>query len=252
MKPSFVLAAAGAVLGLLGFGGPAFFREPVPASPAAAPPAFTFTHGLEATTVVVGGAVQPGVKAKGVIDPPLPNGVVGHISSVRVTHRAGVPADRELPAGAYTGGANHGVWNVQIQDADGRGKPDDGAAIAVTFTVKGADVTVTFANPRKPGKLVLDFFGDSISRKTETVAVKALDNRNEPMGSYSGIAYVRAGSARGSPLKVNGAYGVAAIHITGGLGSFEVDASNAVAGETIYFDLEADRLDSNRRGIRID
>lgn len=252
MKPSLVLAAAGAVFGLLGFGGSAFFRQTTPASPAASPPAFTVTHGLEATTVVVGGAVQPGVKAKGVIDPPLPNGVVGHISSVRVTRRAGAAPDRELPAGAYTGGANHGVWNVQIQDADGRGKPDDGAAIAVTFTVKGADVTVTFANPRKSGKPTLDFAAESIPRKATTIAVKALDNRDDPMGSYSGIAYVRAGSARGSPLKVNGAYGVAAIHITGGLGSFVVDASNAVAGETIYFDLEADRLDSNRRGIRVD
>jgi hypothetical protein len=63
--------------------------------------------------------------------------------------------------------------------------------------------------------------------------------------------FANAFSTGGSVLKLNGAFGTAAVAIDAGLGTMAVDASNAISEDTVYFETHSDRLDRVRSGIVI-
>jgi len=217
----------------------------------AATPTLTVTSGPTLGNVQIGTANVACITATGKIDPPLGSGVVGTITEVKLTDCGG--PDQPVPAADYVGGANGASFTVSVtQTAAGTSCK----GIKITYTTNEnpqKTYTVTISNPLKRGQAVVEFGSFALlPRASNILTIKVIDRDGNRNMSYNGTIYVNAFATGGSVVKLNGNFGTALVNVTEGLGTFAIDATTATAGDTVYFETHADRLDIVRSGIVVD
>jgi hypothetical protein len=110
--------------------------------------------------------------------------------------------------------------------------------------------TVKLANPLKRGNVLVECGAlSTLPLSMSSLSIRVVDHRGLLNQSYNGTVYVNAFSIGGSVVKIDGKFGNGVVSIFEGLGTFAVDATHAIPGDTVYFETISDRLDTVRSAI---
>jgi hypothetical protein len=212
-------------------------------------PAFTITSGPTQSMKQFGDGQFPAVSIAGKIDPALPSGIIGNITSIELQDCApSPPGGVGVDPADFMGGANGASFTMDVKRS---ALPASCKSAKITYTTQGSvTYEVTFANPIYRKTAVIDFGAFTVvsGGVLYTLDVNVLEQNGSLDTGFTGSVHVTSSSLMGSRMKLNESYGTAIVVVVDGIGTLKLQCVNAVSGDTIILDLTSTdgRLNASR------